>query len=753
MSTHRGGVTQEECINFASSSSEQDAISNISVIPGLTQTVLPSSSRVLYPRSSFSQNIQSLDALPAQIGSLPTNFQQLNNRQLGHSDLQIGSLSSGIHLDSLPASLAAYRSQRNSLSWEDASAYDTDRPNSRLTLVESPSDLQEFDEDGSLTTLESPDCADDLNSQYSPTNTGGLYSCEECLESFSQLEQLKQHELTHTGDTPFQCNVTGCVKSFSSKFKLKRHLLIHSQTKTFTCDTCKRAFRRKDHLKNHEKVHDPSKTVYMCRYESCSRTYNSLSSFKKHQALHSAEEGQLDCKICKEILPNQEEVMNHLKMHSASRVSKGTMDKKYPCDQCSKKFPTKKDLRRHSVVHTGNREFACQHCTARFGRKDHMTRHAKKTHPEFFTSTTENGGDRRLASTPTPSNLEAAKNSRKERSISDPGPVQPALLSMTCSNTGTPLDNRPLLSPSRVVYELERLGTGDTRSSHQSMSSNSSHLIRGNSSVMKHDMTTPSHELFSKIKEENESCKYPPQPTSSVSVIVSSAATRNVLAEQEPPIVKSENCYNPYYTPCSSKQQNQQHLLNQPMNSYYEDRSDTLDVSVKSEHSNIEEMKHFMEEKDKMDMAIYLKDIDNEIFDNKQQIVNFDYSSSIKEEPHSRPETPSNNQALKNQTMQQIISSIVNFQPSLNLDEDRYSSSVPRSDKNTYKQSLLRTQSQDSITRTKNPVLPNIYTEGTLVVPEPKQVHYCGQDSFALFGEESQFLTDEDGQNCYQPWT
>ena len=131
MSTHRGGVTQEECINFASPSSEYDATSNISVIPGLTQTVLPpSSSRVLYPRSSFSQNIQNLDALPAQIGSLPTNFQQLNNRQLGHSDLQIGSVSSGIHLNSLPPSLAAYRSQRNSLSWEDASAYDTDRPNS-----------------------------------------------------------------------------------------------------------------------------------------------------------------------------------------------------------------------------------------------------------------------------------------------------------------------------------------------------------------------------------------------------------------------------------------------------------------------------------------------------------------------------------------------------------------------------------------------------------------------------------------------
>ena len=98
---------------------------------------------------------------------------------------------------------------------------------------------------------------------------------------------------------------SGCDKKFTSKFKLKRHILIHSQTKTFLCEICQRAFRRKDHLKNHEKVHDPGKTVYTCSYNGCGRTYNSVSSFRKHQAMHSAEEGQLDCKICKMMLQSQ----------------------------------------------------------------------------------------------------------------------------------------------------------------------------------------------------------------------------------------------------------------------------------------------------------------------------------------------------------------------------------------------------------------------------------------------------------------
>ena len=68
----------------------------------------------------------------------------------------------------------------------------------------------------------------------------------------------------------------------------------------------------------------------------------------------------------------KEELINHLKIHAGSRSVKGTMDKKFMCTQCDKKFFTRKDLKRHSVVHTGNREFCCPHCSQRFGRKVRM---------------------------------------------------------------------------------------------------------------------------------------------------------------------------------------------------------------------------------------------------------------------------------------------------------------------------------------------------------------------------------------------
>ena len=79
---------------------------------------------------------------------------------------------------------------------------------------------------------------------------GPVYSCEDCDKTFASPGKLRQHEYTHTGETPFECSIpgqkknfkgtfillqsfSGCDKKFTSKFKLKRHILIHSQTKTF----------------------------------------------------------------------------------------------------------------------------------------------------------------------------------------------------------------------------------------------------------------------------------------------------------------------------------------------------------------------------------------------------------------------------------------------------------------------------------------------------------------------------------------
>ncbi|XP_059055888.1 zinc finger protein PLAG1-like [Achroia grisella] len=204
--------------------------------------------------------------------------------------------------------------------------------------------------------------------------------CTTCDKRFSSPGKLSQHVLSHTGELPFSCNL--CNKRFNSKFKLVRHNLIHSEARAFACITCGKTFNRKDHLTNHERVHNPAKRLYTCDKPDCKKSYTSSLSFRKHAALHSAEEGNLQCIICDEVFSTQQDIVYHLKVHTGSRTVKNETDKKFTCDYCDRRFFTAKDVRRHLVVHTGRRDFLCPHCPQKFGRKDHLVRHVKNAHPE-----------------------------------------------------------------------------------------------------------------------------------------------------------------------------------------------------------------------------------------------------------------------------------------------------------------------------------------------------------------------------------
>ncbi|CAH1974885.1 unnamed protein product [Acanthoscelides obtectus] len=205
------------------------------------------------------------------------------------------------------------------------------------------------------------------------------YVCHNCHRSFSSQDRLTRHQQTHSGSCPFKCEQ--CKKIFTSKFKLVRHALIHSDRRPFSCSVCDRTFHRKDHLKNHVKVHSPQKETYVCNQEGCKKQYTSYLSYRKHLAVHAAESGNLTCQICFESsFTTKEEILYHLKIHAGSRTVKNPAEKKFTCDYCDRKFFTKKDVRRHLVVHTGMRDFLCQFCPQRFGRKDHLVRHIKKSH-------------------------------------------------------------------------------------------------------------------------------------------------------------------------------------------------------------------------------------------------------------------------------------------------------------------------------------------------------------------------------------
>ncbi|KAF7285674.1 uncharacterized protein LOC143196456 isoform X2 [Rhynchophorus ferrugineus] len=259
-----------------------------------------------------------------------------------------------------------------------------------LYPVTTPPTFQSVDEPGpsGLQTLKTKTTTTEKGKKKKQERVGHKKShpCPVCHRSFATGEKFNKHYQTHTGAPQFKCE--HCKKTFSSKFKLVRHTLIHSDKKPFSCTVCERTFHRKDHLKNHIKVHSPTKKLYECEKADCNKQYTSQLSFRKHLAVHAAEEGNLTCQICLEIFEKKEDILHHLKVHAGSRTVKSPNEKKYVCDHCDRRFFTKKDVRRHLVVHTGMRDFLCQFCPQRFGRKDHLVRHIKKSHHKQYSEET-----------------------------------------------------------------------------------------------------------------------------------------------------------------------------------------------------------------------------------------------------------------------------------------------------------------------------------------------------------------------------
>ena len=114
---------------------------------------------------------------------------------------------------------------------------------------------------------------------HSQTNNMKELFCEFCPGSFSNNEQLKQHQKRHFG-SQYQCNLcnktfrwdsslnshmqaahndsspafqcSDCGRSFKDKNNDKKHVFTYSKIRPYACTMCRKGFIRKDLLKKHK---------------------------------------------------------------------------------------------------------------------------------------------------------------------------------------------------------------------------------------------------------------------------------------------------------------------------------------------------------------------------------------------------------------------------------------------------------------------------------------------------------------------
>lgn len=115
--------------------------------------------------------------------------------------------------------------------------------------------------------------------------------------------------------------------------------------------------------------------------QECGKQYNTQLGFRRHLV---AAHGPVGAPLCPQTPPSLlEQLGSHTDRPPPPEASAAPVrERKYSCERCDRRFYTRKDVRRHAVVHTGRRDFLCPRCAQRFGRRDHLTRHLKKSHAQ-----------------------------------------------------------------------------------------------------------------------------------------------------------------------------------------------------------------------------------------------------------------------------------------------------------------------------------------------------------------------------------
>lgn len=96
------------------------------------------------------------------------------------------------------------------------------------------------------------------------------FKCTHCGKAFRDKDKLDQHQRVHGRDAyAFSCHI--CNKSFMSDSALEDHLVVHTENRSYSCLLCPESFERLDLLKDHVGVHAVD-GCFTC--PSCKKTFS-----------------------------------------------------------------------------------------------------------------------------------------------------------------------------------------------------------------------------------------------------------------------------------------------------------------------------------------------------------------------------------------------------------------------------------------------------------------------------------------------
>ena len=171
-----------------------------------------------------------------------------------------------------------------------------------------------------------------------PEPDGDINKFTICGKSFTQADNLRKHERTHSGVNKFKCST--CGKSFAQAGNVRRHEIMHSGVKPFTCTTCGKSFTQAGHVREHERIHSGSK-LFTCT--TCGKSFIQAGHVREHERIHSGVK-PFTCTTCGKSFSRARNLQEHERIHSGV--------KPFTCTTCGKSFALETYLRRHDRIHS-----------------------------------------------------------------------------------------------------------------------------------------------------------------------------------------------------------------------------------------------------------------------------------------------------------------------------------------------------------------------------------------------------------------
>lgn len=137
------------------------------------------------------------------------------------------------------------------------------------------------------------------------------FACTICGHSTTQKSGLKKHMLTHSESKAFVCDLCGDHFRFSSNLQMHKRRK-HTMVKDHVCSHCSKAFVSRDELLNHQMCHTDERP-FEC--ELCRKTFNRKSSLQFHRRRKHSMLPMHACNVCGRGFSQKVSLQMHLKTH------------------------------------------------------------------------------------------------------------------------------------------------------------------------------------------------------------------------------------------------------------------------------------------------------------------------------------------------------------------------------------------------------------------------------------------------------